>query len=325
MSHVAGHPAILIHADHPEPYLRPLKAAHPDLLIHTCNTYEGVAATLELSRAEIVFTVRFAGTPNFPRRALLECGHVKWVSVGGSGTDHLSPWNANAITVTNAAGVGADMMAEYAIGAMLHFALRFDRFKRYQRDREWRPEPLTRLAGKTAVILGLGHTGQAVAERAQALGLRTIGLRANPRPTPHVHEVQEIARLVDAARGADFMVVCVPLTHLTRGLVGEAVFAALPKHAILIDVSRGGIVDHDALMRALDENRVGGAAIDVFATEPLPDSHPLWAYDNVILTPHCSSVYDGWQAEAARMFSENVSRYREGAPLNNVVDPHLGY
>lgn len=319
------HPTILIHADQPEPYLRPLAAAHPDLLVHTCDTYGGVAAALERSRAEVVFTVRFAGTPNFPRRALLECGHVKWISVGGSGTDHLSPWDPNAITVTNAAGIGAGMMAEYAIGAMLFFALRLNRFKRYQKDRKWRPEPLTRLAGKTVVVLGLGHTGQAVAERAQALGLRTIGLRANPRPTPHVHEVQETARLVDAARRADFMVVCVPLTHLTRGLVGETVFAVLPKQAILIDVSRGGVVDHDALMRALDENRIGGAAVDVFATEPLPDSHPLWAYDNVILTPHCSSVYDGWQGDAARMFSENVARYRECAPLDNVVDPHLGY
>jgi len=124
---------------------------------------------------------------------------------------------------------------------------------------------------------------------------------------------------------ADFVVCCVPLLDRTRGLVGPEAFAAMTANAVLVDVSRGGVVDEPALLHAIESGRIRGAALDVFATEPLPKEHPLWGYENVIITPHCSSVYDGWDVKSVRMFAENLTRYRRGEPLHNVGSPERGY
>src|SRR5690349_10398508 len=125
-------PSVLVHTDRPEPALAVLAEAHPDLAVTTCTSYEGLAAAIGDCRAEVVYTVRFAGTPGFPRRALVESPDVRWVSVGGSGVDHLQPWDPHAVTVTNAAGVAAGMMAEYALGTILCFSLGLREFARRQ-------------------------------------------------------------------------------------------------------------------------------------------------------------------------------------------------
>ena len=157
------------------------------------------------------------------------------------------------------------------------------------------------------------------------MGCRTVGLRANPAPTEAVDEVFGIDRLHDALGAADIVVVCVPLTGVTRHLIdGQAIAAAKPG-AVLIDVSRGSVVDGAALVAALRSGHIGGAALDVFETEPLPPDSPFWTLDNVIVTPHCSSVYDGWERRSAEMFCDNAERWRAGAPLENVVDPARGY
>ena len=124
---------------------------------------------------------------------------------------------------------------------------------------------------------------------------------------------------------ANFILCCVPLLETTRGLGGADAFAAMKPSAVLIDVSRGGVVDESALLAALRTQRIKGAALDVFATEPLPASHPLWDMENVIITPHCSSVYEGWDTRSLEMFSRNLTRYRRGEALDNIVDPVSGY
>ena len=121
------------------------------------------------------------------------------------------------------------------------------------------------------------------------------------------------------------MTVCLPLLPSTRGLIGARALAAMKPGAVLVDVSRGGIVEEPALVAALQGGRIAGAALDVFQTEPLPPDHPYWGMENVILTPHCSSVFDGWDRKALDMFAENLGRYRRGEPLNNVVNPARGY
>ena len=261
--------------------------------VYPCDSYAGLAALIERTKAEIVYSVRFDGTPRFPRSALLESPTVKWVSVGGSGTDHLGPWNPDKVIVTNAAGVAADMMAEYALGAMLSFSLGLRTFAAHQRARKWIAGAVEPIEGKTLLLLGLGRTGQALARRAKAMGMTTLGVRARPTPTADVDEVHGADALPELWGRADFIACCVPLLETTRGLVGPAAFAAMKPSAVLIDVSRGGVVDEAALLSALDTGRIKGAALDVFSTEPLPADHPLWGYDNVIVTPHCSSVSDG--------------------------------
>ncbi len=302
-----------------------LAESHPDLQVKACDSYAGLVAAIAEIQAEVVYSVRFAGTPLFPRQALVESATVRWVSVGGSGTDHLRPWDGAKVTVTNAAGVAADMMAEYALGAMLSFSLDLRGFALHQRARRWTAGRVEPIAGRTLLILGLGKTGQALARRAKAMDMTTLGVRARPRPTANLDEVHGMDDLPGLWARADFIVCCLPLLETTRGLVGTQAFAAMKPTAVLIDVSRGGVVEETALVAALDAKRIRGAALDVFATEPLPADHSLWSFETAIITPHCSSVYDGWEAKSACMFAENVSRYRRGEVLKNVVDPTRGY
>ena len=166
---------------------------------------------IERTQAEIVYSVRFDGTPRFPRSALLESPTVKWVSVGGSGTDHLGPWNPDKVIVTNAAGVAADMMAEYVLGAMLSFSLGLRTFAAHQRARQWTAGSVEPIQGKTLLLLGLGRTGQALARRAKAMGMTTLGVRARPGRREHVDEVHGMDALPELWGRADFIACCVPL------------------------------------------------------------------------------------------------------------------
>lgn len=318
-------PIVLLHTDRLERALNIVRAAHSDLQVHGCDSYAGLASALADTAAEVVYSVRFAGSQGFPRAALLGAETVRWLSVGGSGTDHIAPWTPDRLTVTNAAGAASDMMAEYVLGAMLSFSLSLRGFARAQHRREWISGRMRPISGRTLLIVGLGHTGRALAARAKAMGMTVIGLRAHPVPTEHVDETHGIAALAALLPRADFVAVCVPLLSSTRGLIGAEALAAMKPGAVLIDVSRGGVVDGEALVAALRTRQIAGAALDVFETEPLPSDHPYWTMQNVILTPHCSSVYDGWDDRAVGMFAENLGRYRRGDPLENIVDPERGY
>lgn len=322
---MSASPVVILHTDRPEPTLAVLRETHPDLTLHGCDSYAALPSVIEATSAEVVYSVRFDGTPRFPRQALVESKSVKWVSVGGSGTDHLAPWDKARVTVTNAAGVAADMLAEYALGAMLSFSLNLRGFAERQKARQWTAGKVEPIAGKTVLILGLGKTGTAFARRAQTMGMHTIGIRARPEATPHVDEVHGQDALRDQLSRADFVLCCVPLLTSTRGLLGPAEFAAMKPGAVLVDISRGGVVDEASLLAALSSGRLKGAALDVFSQEPLPPDHPLWDFGNVIVTPHCASVYNGWDLNSVRMFAANLSRYRRGEPLDNVVDPGRGY
>ncbi|RUV44968.1 MAG: D-2-hydroxyacid dehydrogenase [Mesorhizobium sp.] len=322
---MSARPTIIVSSDAPDGPIAVLAETHPDIRVLGCDSYEALPDLIADTGAEVVFTIKFDRGSYYPRAALVESPTVRWVSVGGSGTDHLRPWDPTKVTITNSAGVAADMMAEYVFGAMLSFSLGLRGFAREQAARSWTAGKVEPIQGKTLLILGLGKTGQAVAARARAFGMTTLGVRARPKPTDHIDEVHGMADLPRLWGRADFILCAVPLLESTRGIVGSEAFAAMKPSAVLIDVSRGGVVDEAALLAALDGGRIKGAALDVFAVEPLPPAHPLWGYENVIVTPHCSSVYDGWDVKSARMFAENLARYRRGEPLANVVDPGRGY
>lgn len=318
-------PTVILHSDAPDAALAIVGGAHPDLTLHGCDSYAALPGLVAETGAEVIYSVRFAGTTAYPARAALS-PPVKWLSVGGSGIDHLGQWDTGAVTVTNAAGVAADMMAEYALGTALQFSLRLDHFRALQAERRWISDgQVAPIEGQTCLILGLGKTGQAVARRMKAMGMTVLGVRARPRPTGHCDEVHGIGVLPTLWPRADLVVVCVPLLASTRGLVGADAIAAMKPTAVLVDVSRGGVTDDTALIDALQAGRIRGAALDVFAQEPLPEDSPLWGMENVILTPHCSSVYTGWAEKSVRMFAENLGRYRRGEALVNIVDPAQGY
>jgi phosphoglycerate dehydrogenase-like enzyme len=319
-------PTVILHTNQTAEALNIVAAAHPDLKLHGCDSHAALPGLIAKTRAEVVYSVRFADSQPFPRAALVADGPVRWVSVGGSGIDHLVPWDMGRVTVTNAAGVAADMMAEYVLGTYLSFTLNLTRFRTLQAERRWVPDgSVSPAIGGTVLILGLGKTGQAVARRMQAMGLTVLGVRARPRETPHCDEVHGIDALAALWPRADLVVTCVPLLDSTRGLVSRAAFAAMKGSAVVVDVSRGGVIDEAALISALGSGAIRGAALDVFATEPLPADNPLWALENVIITPHCSSVDAGWSARSVRMFADNLNRHRRGDTLENIVDPARGY
>ena len=316
---------LLVHYDKPERVLGILRQRHPEAAIACCADYASLPETIMREKPGVLFTIRFAGTPGFPRAAILDSASLRWVSVGGSGTDHLAPWDPARLTVTNGAGIAAECIAQYVIGGILHFALDFPAFAEHQRDREWKPGFVSPVMGRTIAIIGLGKTGQAVAKLAKAFDMRVNGIRAHPAVTAGVDRVEPIERLHDVLRDADFVVICVPLTATTRGLIDAAALQALKPGAVLVDVSRGGVVRQSDLIECLQAGRIKGAVLDVFETEPLPPDNPLWAMDNVIIDPHSSSVYDGWERRAVEMFCDNLDRWLRGAPLENIVDPGRGY
>jgi phosphoglycerate dehydrogenase-like enzyme len=183
----------------------------------------------------------------------------------------------------------------------------------------------TVLAGTTMGILGLGTIGSAVARRAGAFGMRVIGTKRRPAPLEGVDEVLPSERTDAVLREAAVLVVSLPLTQETRGIVGAREIDLLPPGGFLVNVGRGGLVDEDALVAALRRGHLAGAGLDVFAQEPLPVDSPLWTAPGMIITPHVSGDQPGYMAQVTAVFCENLRRYLAGQPLLNVVDPALGY
>ncbi len=316
---------VLLHNDATARHANRLRSAFPHCDVAECTTYKNLPDMIREFRPDVVFTIRFAGTQGFPRESLLAPGGPRWIANGGVGTDHFGRWDPACTTITNAAGVAADMMAEYVLGGFLHFALDIEGLRQDKASRVWRTRRMAPLRGKTLLIVGLGHTGRALAKKAKAFGMHVIGLRSRPHSTEWADIVGGPDDLRVFLEDADCISVCAPLTPATRGMLGRAEIAAMAPGVLLADVSRGGIVDQTALAEALVSGHVAGAALDVFETEPLPTDSPLWGIENLIISPHCSSIYDGWEDASFDLFLDNLDRWSAGSPLKNVVDPERGY
>ncbi|MEP4197106.1 MAG: D-2-hydroxyacid dehydrogenase [Aliishimia sp.] len=316
---------VLIHTRAPQRHIARLTEAHPEVIFDGCNSFEKLPDTLARFAPDVLFSVNFTTNEPYPRDAVLSSG-IKWVSTGGSGTDHFAPWNTEDITVTNAAGVAASMMVEYVLGCAIHFNIDVPGLTTDKISRTWQSDRNVRsLSSQTLLIVGLGHTGRLLAERAKAFGMTVIGTRANPRTTPYCDEVHSSESLPQLWPRADVIAVCTPRLPSTLGLIGRTAFALMKPDVVLINVSRGGVVDEAALIEALSQNRLRGAAMDVFGTEPLPADDPIWEAPNLLISPHCSAVFDGWEDTSITMFSDNLGRYLAGETLSNVVDPIRGY
>lgn len=322
---MAAQTRVLLHNDQTDGLAASLAARFPDVLVERCHTYADLPNHIATFRPDAVYSVRFAGTPGFPRAALFGADGPRWVANGGAGTDHFGVWDPKCVTVTNAAGVAADMMAEYVMGGFLHFSLDVPGLLADQAAKVWAAHMVTPLKGKRVVIMGLGHTGAAIAARAKAFGMYVLGTRNRPAEMDNVDEVHGAGALSSLLPRADFVAVSTTLTAQTKGLIGVREIAAMKHGAVLADVSRGGVVDQRVLKEALREGRLSGAALDVFEEEPPADSSQFWEMPNVIISPHCSSVYEGWAAASFELFLDNLERFIAKEDLDNVVDPRWGY
>jgi phosphoglycerate dehydrogenase-like enzyme len=232
------------------------------------------------------------------------------------------------VTITTSSGVHAIPLAEFAILGLLAIAKDLPRFMEEQRARTW-PElrrPLRELDGQTLFLVGLGDIGLETARLGKALGMRTVGFRRTKGPPPtHVDEVHGPDRLAELAGQADAMVVSLPLTDQTEGMIDRATIEALPPSCIFVNVGRGRVVDEPALVEALAGRRIAGAVLDVFATEPLPAASPLWTLPNVLVTPHAVALSARENERIVELFVDNLRRYLDGRPLHNVVEPGVFY
>ena len=287
-----------------------------DLAVTVASTPEDAAASAP--EAEILY----CWSP--PRALLASAKRLRWIQCMGAGVERLLvPELPPRVAITRAAGIFGPWMAEYALGWCLWVTQRMEGFRASQRARRWAPVDPIPLRGQTLCVVGLGDIGGRIARTGRALGMRVIGVSRTGRGSRDVGRVFRPRALAGALAHADFVVLTLPLSAATRGMIGAPALAAMKPSAWLINVARGPIVDEAALIDALRAHRIGGAILDVFDTEPLPPEHPLWALDNVVITPHISGP--STPREIAPIFADNLRRYLAGRPLRHAVDRRRGY
>ena len=269
------------------------------------------------------------------REAIARAARLRWLHCSGHAVGHfpLADLAARGVVVTNSRGIQSVPIAEHVMACLLALARRLPQTLRDQQERAWRPNALTGeaspwlLAGRTIGIIGMGTLGRAIAVRAKAFGMRVIGMRRNPnRGAPA--EVDAVVGPPDRDRllsEADVVVIAAPLTPETNRLLDARAIARMKAGAIVINIARGQLIDEAALAEALGSGRLGGAALDVFTTEPPPPDSPFWSLPNVVVTPHNSGFRAGHFDAVIDLFAENLTRFERGVELLNVVDLQTGY
>lgn len=301
---------------------RCLAAAVPDDRLRTCKSEARLPALL--AEVDVLLAARFRGR-HFPREEILRGPRLQWLHLASAGVDYMLPLPKDSPLVTSSAGLHGPVIADYVMAVVLEWWWGLARLRDAQRQRRWAYRPSATLQDRTMGVLGLGHVGTEVAVRARAFGMRTIGTRRSGLPVAGVDKVFAPEDTHEVLAASDVLVVALPLTGRTRGLLDAAALARIRRDGYLIAVSRGGIVDEAALVAALAEGRLAGAALDVFAEEPPSPASPLWTAPNLIITPHISGALKDSAAGVARLFLDNLSRWTRGQPLLNLVDREAGY
>ena len=265
---------------------------------------------------------------NIPREAVQRASRLKWIHSTAAGVDQLlyPEIRERGIILTASMGIHHQLVEHIfafllALERRLHVAMRLQLQRKWDRTNTVGDE----LSDKTLGILGLGTIGQQLVRKAQAFDMRVIGTKRTPTSIPGVDRVLPPDGLPQVMRESDAVVVALPLTPQTRGLIGERELQMMKPTAWFINVGRGPIVHETALIQALRARRIAGAALDVFEHEPLRSDSALYELENVILTPHVSGASPRYMDRAVPLFCENLARYLRGAPLQNLVDPERGY
>jgi phosphoglycerate dehydrogenase-like enzyme len=294
-----------------------------------------VALTVARSKDELIAALAKAEV-TFGRAATPEeceaATQLRWMQLASAGAGSvLTPeFTATDIILTTASGVHPIQISEHVLAMMLMFARRMHEYLRAQMDAQWLKAPVDRmdeLYEKTLGIVGLGHIGREVARKAKVFGMRVLATRRNvdKAAAPDVDELLPVDQLDDLLKRSDYIVLAVPLTAETAKLIGERELALMKPSAILINIGRGPVVDELALVDALHQEKIGGAGLDTFETEPLPEDSPLWRMPNVIITPHTAGTTPRYWQRATALFCDNLARYLDGKPLRNVVSREAGY
>jgi phosphoglycerate dehydrogenase-like enzyme len=289
------------------------------------RTPEQEARFLEmLGRAEVLF--------DFPsghfRDLQAVAPRLRWLQSTSAGIGQMVKrvgLDRTDITFTTASGVHARPLADFCLMAMLMFAKNYFWMERDRKAKRWERYGGEELTGKTLAIVGIGRVGQEVARHGKKMDMRVTGMRRSEAAVPDVDKLFDRGDLHAMLREADFLVLAAPHTPETEGIIGEAELAQLRPSAVLINIGRGALVDEDALIRALQEKHLAGAALDVLREEPPPQDSPLWDMPNVIISPHSASTVAQENGRITDIFCDNLRRYLSGQPLRNVLDKNKLY
>jgi phosphoglycerate dehydrogenase-like enzyme len=279
--------------------------------------------------ANVIFN--WSGSLAVYREVFRMCPRLRWVHSRSAGLDRsLFPELIESpVMLTNGTGVFSPSLGEFALAAILYFAKDFRRMIRNQMAGVWEAFDVLPVAGYTVGIVGYGDIGRAVAARVRAMGMKVLAVKRHVSPPGRVDTlVEEVFgpdRRIEMFTRCDYVVVTAPLTAETNGMIGEAELAAMKPTAVMINVGRGPVINERALVKALAEGRIKGAALDVFDEEPLPEGHAFYKMENVLLSPHCADHTPEWLNDAMHFFIAQYERFRKGEPLLNIVDKRLGY
>lgn len=266
----------------------------------------------------------------FPDRLLGELNSLQWIQALSVGIDKLArhPLIPEHVRITNTRGLYSREMAEYILWAMLTLHRKFHVNLHNQSKRKWKQVFGSGLMGKSVCVIGLGSVGLEVANLSSKVGMRVKGLvrdDSKSRDYANVETVMPASRIKDAVTDVDALVICAPLTDTTRSLIDDNVIRSMQKSAIIINVSRSEVIDGRCVFDALREDRLAGAALDVFDREPLRRWDPLWKCRNLLITPHSSGLTSQYKTRVADLIAQNMLRFLQSEPLLNLVDRNRGY
>lgn len=318
---------VVVLANPTEPQLAMLEQLPPETSLAVGNSAEAFARVA--LDANVIFNWSLSGA--LLREVFTMCPRVEWVHSRAAGLDGMlfPELIESPVPLTNGTGVFSQSLGEFALAAILFFAKDLRRMVRNQMAGVWEPFDIFEVSGQTVGIVGYGDIGRAVARRVRALGMQVLAVKRHGAPVynvdPLVSRVYTPDRRIEMISRSDYIVVSAPLTAETRAIVGAAEFAAMKPEAVVINIGRGPTIDEAAMVRALSEKRIKGAALDVFDEEPLPAGHPFYKLENVLLSPHCADHTADWMEQAMQFFIDQFERFRKGEPLLNMVNKKLGY
>ncbi|MCC7370884.1 MAG: D-2-hydroxyacid dehydrogenase [Chloroflexi bacterium] len=316
---MAGETHILVTGQFSEENQQHMRDAAPEATLHFVSKLADAGDLVERAKA-IAGTVKAAD--------LARAKNLEWVHSWAAGADNdlIPEMKASPVVLTSSVGNGAIPLAEHSILLMIMLNRDVPRWMRAQQEKKWDRFTHPELNGMTLGIFGLGNSGADLALKAQAFHMRVVGLRRRSDiPVPGVDKMYTHEQFHEFLAESDFVVVTAPSTPATLGMFDEAAFKAMKPSAFWICISRGGIADDDALLKALQEGWIAGAGLDAHGVEPLPSDSPFWSLPNVIVTPHNGATSFGTAKRSVEIFIANLKRYVAGEPLGNIVDKVNGY